>query len=270
MVNMKKILVSVSVAFALVFSLLAAGVMAEGDTAKLRVVHASPDAPAVDVYVNGDLTLEDVPFKADSGYLDVPAGTHNVEVFAAGTEYAEGAAVLQADLTVEAGKAYTVAAANLVESLEFVVAEDSMEVTEGKTKIRVGHLSPDAPAVDVGVIGGDAVFSGAEFPGITDYAELDAGTYDLEIRLPDGTQVLPLEGTELAANTVYSVFAVNTVDSLEVIALVDYEMAASPDGMPSTGLGIPEQNQTNWMLMIAALAAVVAGGGVVLKKRFQN
>ena len=266
---MKKIFVSMSVAFALVFSLLAAGVMADAHTAKLRVVHASPDAPAVDVYVNGDLTLEEVPFKTDSGYLDVPAGTHDVEVFAAGTEYAEGTGVLQADLTVEAGKAYTVAAANLLESLEFVVAEDSMEVTEGMTKIRVGHLSPDAPAVDVGVIGGDALFSGAEFPGITDYAELDPGTYDLEIRLPDGTQVLPLEGTELAADTVYSVFAVNTVDSLEVIALVDYEMAASPDEMPTTGLGTPEQNQANWMLVIGAMSTVIAGG-LVFRKRFQN
>ena len=54
---MKKILVSFSVAVALVFSLLAAGVMADSHTAKVRVVHASPDAPAVDVYGNGDLTL---------------------------------------------------------------------------------------------------------------------------------------------------------------------------------------------------------------------
>ncbi|TAA69131.1 DUF4397 domain-containing protein [Planococcus salinarum] len=266
---MKKIFVSMSVALALVFSLFAAGVMADSHTAKLRVVHASPDAPAVDVYVNGELTLEEVPFKADSGYLDVPAGTHNVEVFAAGTEYAEGEAVLQADLTVEAGQAYTAVAANTVDALEFVVAEDSMEVTEGQAKIRVGHLSPDAPTVDVGLIGGDALFSGAEFPGITDYIEVDPGTYDLEIRLPDGTQVLPLEGTELEANTVYSVFAVNSADALEVIALVDYEAAASPDEMPTTGLGAPEQNQANWMLVIGAMAAVIAGG-LVFRKRFQN
>ncbi|MGI2329094.1 DUF4397 domain-containing protein [Planococcus sp. YIM B11945] len=266
---MKKIFVSLSVAMALVLSVFAAGVMADSHTAKVRVVHASPDAPAVDVYVNGDLTLEDVPFKADSGYLDVPAGAHNVEVFAAGSEYAEGEAVLQADLSVEAGKAYTVAAANTLDSLEFVVAEDSMSVTEGKTKIRVGHLSPDAPAVDVGIIGGDAVFSGAEFPGITDYAELDAGTYDLEIRLPDGTQVLPLEATELKADTVYSVFAINTADQLEVLALVDYEMAASPNGMPTTGLGTPEQSQMNWVLAAGALA-LIAGSGVVLRRRFQN
>ncbi|ANU15369.1 hypothetical protein B481_0743 [Planococcus halocryophilus Or1] len=266
---MKKVLFSFSVAMVLVFSLLASGVLADSHMAKVRVVHASPDAPAVDVYVNGDLTLEEVPFKADSGYLDVPAGTHDVEVFASGSEYAAGEGVLQADLTVEAGKAYTVVAANLLESIEFVVAEDSMEVPDGKTKVRVGHLSPDAPAVDVGVIGGDALFSGAEFPGITDYAELDPGTYDLEIRLPDGTQVLPLEGTELAANTVYSVFAVNTVDSLEVIALVDYEAAGSPDGMPTTGLGTPDQSQVKWLLVGGALV-LIGASSLVWRKRFQQ
>ncbi|MFD1862821.1 DUF4397 domain-containing protein [Planococcus sp. FY231025] len=265
---MKKIFALLSLALLLAMTF-GAGVLADSHTAKVRVVHASPDAPAVDVYVNGELTLENVPFKADSGYLEVPAGTHDVEVFATGTEYAEGTGVLRADLAVEAGKAYTVAAANTVDALEFVVAEDSMEVAEGKAKIRVGHLSPDAPAVDVGLIGGDAVFSGAEFPGITDYVELDAGTYDLEIRLPDGTQVLPLEGTELAAGTVYSVFAVNTADALEVLALVDYEAAASPDGMPTTGLGTPESSQTPWIL-IAGTVMLFAAGGLVWRRRFQN
>lgn len=266
---MKKILVTLAVVLSMVFSLGAVALADDHAGAKVRVVHASPDAPAVDVYVNGELTLEDVPFKADSGYLDVPAGTHNVEVFAAGSEYAEGSAVLQADLTVESGKAYTVAAANLLESIEFVVAEDSMEVTEGMTKIRVGHLSPDAPTVDVGLIGGDAVFAGATFPGITDYMELDAGTYDLEIRTPDGTQVLPLEGTELAANTVYSVFAINTADSLEVLALVDYQGAGAPGEMPATGLGTPEQNNMMYLVLAAGLVAVL-GGGYVFRRRFQN
>lgn len=266
---MKKILVTLAVVLSMVFSLGAVALADDHAGAKVRVVHASPDAPAVDVYVNGELTLEDVPFKADSGYLDVPAGTHNVEVFAAGSEYAEGSAVLQADLTVEAGKAYTVAAANLLESIEFVVAEDSMEVSEGMTKIRVGHLSPDAPTVDVGLIGGDAVFAGATFPGITDYMELDAGTYDLEIRTPDGTQVLPLEGTELAANTVYSVFAINTADSLEVLALVDYQGAGAPGEMPATGLGTPEQNNMMYLVLAAGLVAVL-GGGYVFRRRFQN
>ena len=34
---------------------------------KLQVLHASPDAPEVNVYVNGDLTLPEVDYKTGSG-----------------------------------------------------------------------------------------------------------------------------------------------------------------------------------------------------------
>ena len=42
--------------------------------ARVRVAHLSPDAPAVDVWVDGSRVLENVPFKAFSSYLELPAG----------------------------------------------------------------------------------------------------------------------------------------------------------------------------------------------------
>ena len=42
--------------------------------ALVRVVHASPDAPAVDVYVDGNKALSNVPFFTASNYLPLPAG----------------------------------------------------------------------------------------------------------------------------------------------------------------------------------------------------
>src|SRR3954452_20792486 len=45
----------------------------EGE-ARVRVVHASPDAPNVDVLVDDAKVLSDVPYLAASGYLAVPAG----------------------------------------------------------------------------------------------------------------------------------------------------------------------------------------------------
>ncbi|WP_088007079.1 DUF4397 domain-containing protein [Indiicoccus explosivorum] len=264
---MNKAVASLSVAFALVMMMFTS--VAAEEHASVRILHASPDAPAVDVYVDGELVVQELPFKEATDDLGLPAGTYTVEVFAAGSEYVPEEAVLATDLTVESGQEYTVAAANFLESLEFVVAPESTEVTDGKAKIRVGHLSPDAPAVDVGIIGGDALFTGVEFPTVTEYIEVDPGTYDLEIRLPDGTQVLPLENTELKANTVYSVYAINSADALEVTALVDYEGAPAPGEMPVTGLGQPDQSQGLWVMALAALA-VMAGGGVMLRRRFQE
>jgi hypothetical protein len=61
---------------------------------KLRLVHASPTAGPVDIYVTApgaDLTtvtptLANVPFRAASDYLEVPAGTYRVRITPAGSK----------------------------------------------------------------------------------------------------------------------------------------------------------------------------------------
>ncbi|WP_058305944.1 DUF4397 domain-containing protein [Gracilibacillus massiliensis] len=240
----------------------------DGEEAMVRILHASPDAPEVDVYVNDEATVEGAAFKDATDYMSVPAGDHDVAIYAAGT-YGEEDPVIETTLTVEAGQAYTVAATGMLENLSLEVAMDSMEVSEGMTKVRVGHLSPDAPTVDVGVIDGDALFSGASFPAITDYSELEAGTYDLEIRTEDGTQVLDLSGTTLEENTVYSVFAINTADNLEVWMLEDYTMM--PSEMPQTGMGGAQSDSNGMMIGLAtALAGAVLAGFAITRKKSMN
>jgi len=45
------------------------------DPAQLRVTHASADAPAVNVYVDGEAALENVDFKQSSGLIELAAGS---------------------------------------------------------------------------------------------------------------------------------------------------------------------------------------------------
>ncbi|RJR07808.1 DUF4397 domain-containing protein [Candidatus Parcubacteria bacterium] len=246
------------------FSVLSSFASAD-DHAMVRIIHASPDAPAVDVFVNGDAVVENASFKAATDYMNLPAGTHKVEIYATGT-MGEADPVIAADLTVEAGMSYTVAAINNVANLELSVTTDNNMVEEGKAKIRVGHFSPDAPAVNVGLIGGDDVFSGAEFKAVTDYMALDAGSYDLEVRTADGgQQVLDLTGTELEANKVYSVYAINTVDSIEVLVLVDNTMM--PSEMPQTGMGGASASASEGINTWAAIGALLLVGAAVIGVR---
>ena len=48
--------------------------------ANVRVWHASPDAPMVNVYVNGNQVLANVDYRGISNWLTLPEGTHNVQV----------------------------------------------------------------------------------------------------------------------------------------------------------------------------------------------
>lgn len=50
-------------------------------TAALRLAHFSPDAPRVDLLVDGKLKLKDVPFSEISAYFTLAAGGHELKVF---------------------------------------------------------------------------------------------------------------------------------------------------------------------------------------------
>lgn len=182
------------------------------DTAQLRVLHASPDAPAVDIWINDEITeLTNVPFGTISEYMDVPAGDYNFKVFATGTDTDP---VIDADVTLAAGMAYTAAATGDLANIQPTVLEDGGNGAADKALVRVVHFSPDAPAVDVAPDGADPVVSGLEFPTATDYLALDAGEYDLEVRIAgSGDVALQLDPVQLEGGMAYSVFAIGSAAS---------------------------------------------------------
>ena len=143
----------------------------------VRVLHGSPDAPAVDVKANDADILTDVAFGTISDYLPVDAGTYNIKVCAAGTD----TCVIDADLTFEDGKRYTVAATDLVAQIQPQVIEDAATPNDAQAQVRVVHFSADTPAVDVLTQDGSATIVDAlAFPNATGYLALDAGSYDSE------------------------------------------------------------------------------------------
>lgn len=237
--------------------------------AMVRVVHASPDAPAVDVYVDGQRAISNLKYTEGTSYAMIPEGQRRIQVFPAGTG-PSGTAVINAPVTVQGGRAYTIAAVNVVARIEPLVIEDNLTPpAAGKAHIRVVHASPDAPAVDVAVKGGPVPFTNASFKAATPFVPVDAGTYTFEIR-PTGTTnaVLTTNPTPLAAGRLYTVFAMGQVgnNSLRVIAFTDN---AGVGGMPNTGGGAMAGDQGQLPMIGLGLLAVgaVVAAGLVLRPR---
>jgi hypothetical protein len=245
-----------------------AGPASAADTAKVRVLHASPDAPAVDVYLDDAIVgpLTSVPFGTISGYLDIPAGAHNVKVYATGTTTGP---VIDADVTVSTGRKYTIAATNAVASIEAKVIEDQPAANCSTAQVRVVHLSADAPAVDVGTAGSapaDAVVKNLAYPNATGYLDLPAGSYDLEVRLAGtSTVALALPGVTIADCKSYSVFAVGSAatpavggNALQVVVAVDATATPSTATAPPTDtLGADTAPSDRSGIPMAAILGVV-------------
>jgi hypothetical protein len=215
--------------------------------ARVRVIHASPDAPNVDVYANDNKVLSDVAFPAASDYLAVPAGDYNFKVFATGANPANDEPVIDADATLAAGKDYTVAAVGLVADIEPAVFEDNNAApAAGKAHVRVIHASPNAPNVDIAVKGGPVLFPDLAFPNAAGPSPVDAGTYDLEVRAAGTTTVaLPLDDVALTAGKIYTVVAVGLLEGdpeLSVLTIADdprVSGAPPPAPAPSPAPGAP-------------------------------
>ncbi len=173
---------------------------------KLMIIHASPDAPAVDLLLDGTkLNSSAVNYTDNTAYISAAAGTRVLKVNVAGTS----TTALQASLSVVSGKNYSVFAIDSVSNLSGLVVEDNLAApAAGKAHVRFIHLSPDAPAVDVAVTGGGVVFGNQSFEDFTAFTPLDANTYNLEVRLAGtSTVVLPLPGIVLTAGKIYTVYA---------------------------------------------------------------
>ena len=261
------------VAAALVAALAAGVVMApqgadaQQATGRVRIMHASPDTPPVDIFVDGQKAVTALAFPNNTGYVALPAGGHNVKVFVSPSD-GTGTPALQATLEVVAGKDVTVLATGRVGdgSLALTLFEDDNRTPSGNNAhIRLIHASPDAPPVNVAVAGTDTnVFTGVAFRNVSPYVPVPAGTYSLDVKVnATGATVLTIPNLKLDARTVYTAVAVGLAGNgtLRVVPLVDAPAPAAP-APPRTGDSVTTGGGTlaPWVLAAGIALAAVSGG----------
>lgn len=171
------------------------------DTARLRVFHASPDAPNVDVLLDGARIVENAPYTAATDFLEVDAGHRRIQVQAAGTD----TTVIDARVDLADDTDYVVIASNKVASIAPIVATaDRSAPAAGQARVRVFHGAPSAPAVDVYVVAPGAsiasaspVLANVPFGAISAYLTVPAGSYDVKVTVA-GTKTVAIKADGLA------------------------------------------------------------------------
>ncbi|MFT6927872.1 MAG: hypothetical protein ACJAZP_003519 [Psychromonas sp.] len=170
----------------------------------LRIYHASPDAPKVNIWLDGKLALAAVDYQQSSGAVKVAAGMHTVQVEALLPDGTTLTVIPETQLTLEkdteynvvaAGKAALIGSGEVNEFAPQIIARDYL--TPADARLQVMHAAPDAPMVDVFVTGPDADLAGAtpfaddlEYLGVTQAISVAAGNYRVRITDPNNSQSL--------------------------------------------------------------------------------
>ncbi|WP_232701522.1 DUF4397 domain-containing protein [Halobacterium wangiae] len=223
----------------------------EQNSAYLRVVHAAPDAPAVDVSVDNETVLSDVSFGNVSDYLTLESGTYNVTIAAADDP---DTVVFDGEVTLDPGSVTTVAASGEISedaetSFEPVLYNDTaITPADDESALRVVHLSPDAPAVDVTTDNGSVVLAeNVSYQNASEYMTVPEGDYTVEIRAAsednDG-EVVTTADVSLEGGTAYSAIAAGYLNPDDAPADTPFEVIPAEDA--SKTIQLPsESNETD-------------------------
>ncbi len=192
------------------FALVPAGGGPRPDTARIRGVHASPDAPNVDVFIDGEKVFSKVHFGTVTDYLPLTADTYSVTVTAAGDP---DTVAFEAAVSLKAGTDYTVAAIGELseDTIGPVVLIDDADLDPDEAGVRVLHASPDAPAVDVTTAdSATTLVDDLSFGNATGVVSVAPGSYMLEVKPESASNDNPFDAefdVELSAGRLYTVVA---------------------------------------------------------------
>jgi len=195
-------------------------------SARAQIIHnaADPAAEMVDVYLNGNLLLDDFAFRAATPFVYVPAGVELAIGIAPNTSTSSGDVIATFTPTLMADEKYVVIANGVLNPSAFAANPDEkstgftlfvkagareMAETSGNVEFAVLHGSTDAPTVDVYARDVAQLVDDAAYGDITDYLSVPAADYVLDITDASGTTTVvsylaPLSGLADGAAFVFA------------------------------------------------------------------
>lgn len=240
---------------------------ATASTAKLSVLHGIPDTP-VDVYVNGEITLNDFQPGDLAGPLDLPAGDYVVAITAPDAADDSAPILGPATVSLAAGGNYT-AVAYLNEAGTAALKAFSNDISTtaaGQGRLTVRHVAA-APAVDI-LAGGSPVIEGLTNPNESTL-NLPASTVSAAVALAGTTApVLGPTDVQIQDGVLTIVYAWGSAedDNLALAVQTVTGLHSTPGGVPSGTAGyLAERDNitTAGILGAGALVITLAVGSVI-------
>ncbi len=177
------------------------GIYTPSPRAQVRVIHASPDAPAVNVRLGDRVAISELDYGESSGYATIVSNTYDVAV--EGVIPGGNADVISVPgLEFAEDSNTTIVAINPVATImPWIVADSAASPSDSEVALRVAHASPAAPEVDVYVTAPTDDIAAAtpaftfEYMEDVDAGALAAGEVRIRVTLAGTTTVVYDSGT---------------------------------------------------------------------------
>lgn len=183
------------------------GYRVKPNTSYIRVFHAAPESPRVDVYLNGKLIVRGISYRNFSVYLPVAPGTNNIRVFPEGKI---ANPIINQNLNIPKEKIFTLAVIGESSNVSLLpILEPVMPKNPSKVYLRFTHLSPNTPNVNITLTSGDVLFKDIQYKETSEYILVNPGVYNIEARTVNTNErILYVPNIRLIPNRYYTIYAV--------------------------------------------------------------
>ena len=202
---------------------------------RAQVVHAAANAPEVDIYVTAPGTelaseqpLATLAYKGSTGQVEVPAGDYQIRITPSGSTtvvFDSGSLALAAGSDLLISATQNVVTGSSPVSLVVATGAGSATILDAATpaEIRAVHAVADAPAVDIIANNALTLFDNAAFKAATDYAEVAAGDYLIDVAADADNSVVVIDDAAitLVAGMRYTAIANNNLANIDLDLIVD-------------------------------------------------
>ncbi len=217
---------------------------------QVQIIHNSP-YPVVDVYVDGEVALNSVPYRAVTGMIDLPAST------TVGIAPAGGSVIAEFPFELEQNGTYVVTASGIVgdESTPFDLVPSSLELTavdDQSFALKVYHGATDAPPVDI-YANGSLLVENIAYGNYAGYLQVPEGDYTIDVTAHGSLASVasfyaPLTGQGGGSGIVYASGFLSPTEQDSAFTLI----LATPSGysveLPNTESALQITNERNIVL----------------------
>lgn len=195
------------------------------DYSLIRFLNAAPGRGPVDIYLNGSLFFNRVLFTQFTPYLYVPKGTYEVAIFP--TMKKENP-IIRKSLDVDSDELATLAMTGN-ENLELLlIPESKVGADDTTSKLRVVHLSPNIPKVNIILDNEKVLFSELDFTEVSEYVKLSPDLYRIDIELSENNRLLRSNRVRINPDGIYSLYMLGNFANFQVFRSRDGAAFLSP------------------------------------------
>ena len=190
----------------------------KNETSLVRVFHASPQAPPVDIYINESLAFSNLQYKQFSNYTSLEVGDYRIDVFQAGDTTKP---IISGALNVEDGKMITVAVIGDLNDLGLLLIDDvTKKTSDDYGSFRIVNLSPNSKSIDV-LVNGKSVVIDLEYKQNTSYIDARPDRYNIDVVQTIEKVLLLSFSALIKSKRIYTLYILGDVPNISSLQSVD-------------------------------------------------